>query len=970
MTVPASLPPDESRRLEALRALMVLDTPAEPLLDSIARMAAEVCGVPIALISLVDAERQWFKANVGLSGVNETPRDVAFCAHAICMDDVMEVPDATQDPRFASNPLVTGAPDIRFYAGAQLVTGEDGSRVGTLCVIDRQARQLNAHQRATLRALSVMVSQALDMRRDLVERAFAVRQQYEKALAESELRYRTMVEAQTELQALSWPDGTVFFANRAYARHFGVEVQDMVGKSLYDYVEPTEREMVRERLAQVFLTEGSTRGENRMLSADGTDRWVAWTNTFLRDSQQRPYTHSVGRDITAQKMAERALLASQQLLERTGRVAGVGGWEFDVRSGAISWSSETLRIHEVPPDYRPTLDNALSFYLPEARETMTAAVQRAMESGEAWDLELPMRTAAGRDIWVRAVGEAEHEAGVVVRLFGAIQDVTERRRMAQRVAESERFVRLVTDGLPIRMGYIDRHLRFRFVNQAVCEHFGLPREDIIGRTRNDMPGEPAPQDMAQRVQAVLTGAPQRFEFEEVRNGLPLRIESQLVPDVAPSGRVRGFFFTGVDITQRARAERGLRVLTAILEHSSDFVVQADLQGQVTYMNPAARRILGFGPDADVTGHLFSEFNTPETNALYGTDIVPAVRMHGVWVGETTVYGAGQRVIPVSHMVIGHRDPGGRIQHFSAIMRDISEQAQAREALARQTATLRSVTEALPSLVAVVGADERYQFVNSAFERWHRASRNEVVGRTMREFLGAHAYARSKPAIDRVLAGETVTLDEDHPERTPAAHLTIHFIPLRSQPGAVDGFLCMAVDVTSFREEAGRLLDMANRDPLTGLLNRAGLQAYLREQHAGQEEGGVALLCIDLDHFKPVNDQYGHLVGDRLLQAFGQRLQNLVRPTDAVARMGGDEFAVVLSGVREPAHAERVARKIVEAAATPFKVEALHLLVGASVGVAMRGGPSESWDELMARADDRLYQAKRSGRGRVHAVPDF
>lgn len=962
MTVPAPLPADEARRLEALRALMVLDTPAEPLLDSIARMAAEVCGVPIALISLVDAERQWFKAQVGLTGVNETPRDIAFCAHAIHLDDVMEVPDATQDARFARNPLVTGAPDIRFYAGAPLMIGDDGDRVGTLCVIDRKAHQLTAQQRALLRSLSAMVSQALDMRRDLVARAFSVRQEYEVALSESELRYRTMVEAQSEMVSLAWPHGEVFYVNTAYARHFGLLPQDMVGKDLYAYVEPSDREVVRERIAEVFRKEGSTQGENRMVGADGAERWMAWTNSFLRDSEQRPYLHSVGRDVTAQKMAERALLASQQLLERTGRVARVGGWEFDVRQRSVSWSAETRRIHEVAPDYQPVPDNALDFYPPEARQAMSAVVHSALETGASWDLEMPLVTAGGRRIWVRSVGEAESEQGVVVRLFGAFQDVTERRRMAQKLADSERFVRQVTDGLPIRIGYVDRERRFRFVNQAACLRFGRSREDIIGRTREELLGEPVAPEVAQRVQQVLAGRPQHYESDEVRKGAVHRIESQLLPDISDGGEVRGFFSTGIDITQRAAAERGLRVLTAILEHTPDFVVQTDLRGQVTYMNPAARRAQGFAPDADVSGHMFTEFNTPETQALYAQAILPAVKAHSVWVGETTVYAAQQRVVPVSHMVIAHRDAQGRIQHFSAIMRDISEAARARQALLKQTATLRSITEALPSLVAVVGADARYQFVNSAFERWHRVPREQIVGRTMEEFLGAAEYARSEPMVEKVLGGETLTFDQDFPQRLPASHVTIHFIPLWSEPGAVDGFVSMAQDVTSYRQEAGRLLALAQHDPLTGLLNRAGLQAYVGQKDLAVEGPLLALLYIDLDHFKPVNDQHGHPVGDQLLQAFAQRLLALVRPTDAVARLGGDEFAVLLAGVREPAHAEGVAREILEAAHTPFEVGALHLSVGASAGLALGTDAARGWADLMARADGKLYLAKRCGRG--------
>ena len=142
-----------------LRDLVVLDSAPEPLFDDIVRLASEACGVPIALLSLVDAERQWFKANVGLPGVSQTPRDVAFCAHAIGADTVFEIPDATQDPRFLGNPMVVGEPDIRFYAGAPLIL-PDGARVGTLCVIDRKARQLDAGQTQMLRSLAAIASRA------------------------------------------------------------------------------------------------------------------------------------------------------------------------------------------------------------------------------------------------------------------------------------------------------------------------------------------------------------------------------------------------------------------------------------------------------------------------------------------------------------------------------------------------------------------------------------------------------------------------------------------------------------------------------------------------------------------------------------------------------------------------------------------------------------------------------------------
>ena len=164
MTITPAIPADEARRLLALRELQVLDTPPEPMFDAIARLASDICGAPIALLSLVDDQRQWFKANVGLQQVSETARDVAFCAHAILDDAVLVVPDTTLDERFADNPLVTGAPQIRFYAGAPLVM-LGGERIGTLCAIDVQARPLDSQQIQRLKALAKIAAQALSLRR-------------------------------------------------------------------------------------------------------------------------------------------------------------------------------------------------------------------------------------------------------------------------------------------------------------------------------------------------------------------------------------------------------------------------------------------------------------------------------------------------------------------------------------------------------------------------------------------------------------------------------------------------------------------------------------------------------------------------------------------------------------------------------------------------------------------------------------
>jgi len=162
----------EAARLEALRQYKILDTPSEQAYDDITALAAFICDVPIALISLVDSDRQWFKSKVGLN-VDETSRDVSFCAHAILSESIMIVNDALCDERFGNNPLVTCAPKIRFYAGVPLQTPE-GHSLGTLCVIDHQPRELSEYQARTLEALARQVVIQLELKRTSTQLADAL----------------------------------------------------------------------------------------------------------------------------------------------------------------------------------------------------------------------------------------------------------------------------------------------------------------------------------------------------------------------------------------------------------------------------------------------------------------------------------------------------------------------------------------------------------------------------------------------------------------------------------------------------------------------------------------------------------------------------------------------------------------------------------------------------------------------------
>jgi diguanylate cyclase (GGDEF)-like protein/PAS domain S-box-containing protein len=368
-----SLQHDEEERLQALHDLAVLDSPPEPLFDALVRAAAEVAGRPISLISLIDDSRQWFKANVGLPGVSETPREHAFCEHVVRSGSVVEVPDARFDERFSANPLVVGGPKIRAYTGIPIQMA-NGVTLGALCVVDSQPGKLTPMQVKVLTQLGQAASLALQQRAELIR-------QREAALNET-----------------------------------------------------------REARLQTHLAEA------------------------LGDE----------------------LRSTQQFLERSGQVAGVGGWEVDIATNLIRWSAQTCRIHDLAPGYEPTLDEALAFFAPEAADAVMAAWNDAVASNTPWDLVLPMVTAKGRSIWVRTVGAIEQDShGKAMKLAGAIQDITDRRRAIAALEASEhRFRKLFQYSL----GLICTHEldgTLLSVNPSAAASLGYEVSDMMGRNLAD-----------------------------------------------------------------------------------------------------------------------------------------------------------------------------------------------------------------------------------------------------------------------------------------------------------------------------------------------------------------------------------------------------------------------------------------------------------------------------------------------------
>ncbi|WP_296223780.1 sensor domain-containing diguanylate cyclase [Ralstonia sp. UBA689] len=444
-------------------------------------------------------------------------------------------------------------------------------------------------------------------------------------------------------------------------------------------------------------------------------------------------------------------------------------------------------------------------------------------------------------------------------------------------------------------------------------------------------------------------------------------ERLLVINTAPvrvDGKVVGHVGAMEDITVRSHAQQASRVLTKILDSTTDFVAQTDVRGNVTYMNPAGRRFAGIAVDADIHGLMVEAFYPPETMDWLREVAVPAAARDGVWIGETTVRGAQGQVVPINHMIIAHRAPAGHMEYFSSIMRDITQDKAAKEALQRSRETLQTVTDAIPALVSFVDTDERFRFLNAAYEKTYGLPTAAMLGQTVREVVGEETYQIVHDPLQRAMAGETVVFEREHHSREAYRCEEINYLPQFDAQGHVAGVHSVILDVTERKKQELRLRALTTTDHLTGLLNRAGFEermsAAIEQAQTGDTVG--ALLLLDLDGFKTVNDTYGHAVGDALLRAFAQRLARTVRPYDGVARFGGDEFAVVLERLSHADDAKTVAATILNACNRPFRLGEATIQIGTSIGIAGFDARTLAQSVVFEAADEALYEAKSRGKG--------
>jgi len=311
----AAKPDNEKQRLEALKRLELLDTEPEPEFDELIKLAAAICGTPISLVTLLDERRQWFKAAIGMDAT-ETPRDIAFCSHAIRQPDMFVVADATVDPRFADNPLVTGEPHIRFYGGVP-ISSPDGFALGTLCVIDSKPRQLTQLQVDMLTMLARQVNARMELRqqRRQLQAALVEVERSRNELRLSEERFRMFMDNSPFLSFMKDMDGRLVFYNQRFAERFGVSRTAWLGKTDSDLFPAEQAQIVRQHDIGVLMA-----GTLQVMDEDVPDdkgvvaHWRSYKFPCV-DSRGATLLGVIAVDVTEARAKEIALHRTQAELQ-------------------------------------------------------------------------------------------------------------------------------------------------------------------------------------------------------------------------------------------------------------------------------------------------------------------------------------------------------------------------------------------------------------------------------------------------------------------------------------------------------------------------------------------------------------------------------------------------------------------------------------------------------------------------------
>lgn len=506
-----------------------------------------------------------------------------------------------------------------------------------------------------------------------------------------------------------------------------------------------------------------------------------------------------------------------------------------------------------------------------------------------------------------------------------------------------------------------------YVNDAFTRMTGYEPEDVIEKMPRILQGPGTDRTELDKIRAALEAwEPVRAEVLNYRkDGTEFWVELDIVPVTDENGRVTHWVSVQRETTERRLAEQALaeseRRFRSVVQNSSEVVKITDVDGTLRYASPAFERIFGYDPE-EAAGTNILDYVHPDDLERIQEETEEALESPGV-ASNMVEYrfrhknGSWRWVESIGTYLLDDPAVGGVVVN----VRDITGRKQDEQALQESEQRLKAVASGAPVIMFVIDSDGVFTFESGAALQDLGLEPGASVGHSV--FEAYSGFPKVLGNVRRALAGEYVVDTVEIGER--AYHAT--YSPQFDEDGAVYEMIGVATDITERWKLERNLQHRATHDPLTGLANRRLLFARLAgalesPQSAEQQDESICLLYVDLNGFKEVNDRYGHEAGDALLAAVAGRIEGCQRPSDTAARVGGDEFCVLLEGASGTEEAARVAERLVASLETPFSVGNLTVEISASIGIAVKDkdSGSRSPDELMREADAAMYRAKSRG----------
>jgi PAS domain S-box-containing protein len=566
----------ETKRLEALSSYNVLDTLPEKEYDAITRLASYICQVPVALISLIDSDRQWFKSVIGLDAT-ETSRADAFCNYTIVNDEILEVTNAAEDETFKHNHFVQGDANIRFYAGAPLIDPE-GNRLGSLCVMDTVPRKLTLEQRDALRTLADEVMSHLVLRRQ--------KKELEQSL-ETHKQFYTLFNSSPDIHFIADKDSNIELINKSVSNILGFDPQQAIGRSLWSFVVgDTPREQFVPLIEKAVATGEPFDLETRTFTVDGKEKWIGWCG-ICKDEKW----YANGRDITYQK---RILAELEQLSLVASKM--INGVSVSDKDDNVIWTNaafETITGYNFADVNGKRLRDILVDEKANANQNPVQQYNDLIKGKSSYSVHIYATRKDRQNIWLSQTTSVIFDKdGEVEKYIRVWADITARKAIQKDLEILSFAARKSPSGMLSR----DATGVVIWMNEAMEKITGFTLAEMEGKRFGTMLVGPDT-DMEvfnAAVKAVSEQRPYNCEILIYRKDeVPVWVAMSNSPLFNEVGDVERQVTTMLDITENKKAEAELKMLSLVASNTTSGVVINNADGEIEWVNSAFEDITGF-----------------------------------------------------------------------------------------------------------------------------------------------------------------------------------------------------------------------------------------------------------------------------------------------------------------------------------------------------------------------------------------